>query len=115
MSLELAEFLGAFYASNPILNNDELSINFESGDKAFDKLTYILKFSFELFNSQVKILMENNLIKIFFTDSNTLSFFNFIGLSDKIPDVISLSSNEYKAAFSRGYFSFSAKIQKDNK
>jgi stage V sporulation protein R len=115
MSLELAEFLGAFYASNPILNNDELSINFESGDKAFDKLTYILKFSFELFNSQVKILMENNLIKIFFTDSNTLSFFNFIGLFNKIPDVISLSSNEYRAAFLRGYFSFSAKIKKDNK
>ena len=115
MSLELAEFLGAFYASNPILDNDKLSIRFESDDKSFDKLTYILKLSFELFNSQVKILMENNSIKIFFTDSNTLNFFNFIGLSNKIPDVISLSSNEYKAAFARGYFSFSAKIFKDNK
>jgi len=115
MSLELAEFLGAFYASNPILNNGELSISFESGDKAFDKLTYILKLSFELFNSQVKILMENNSIKIFFTDSNTLNFFNFIGLSNKIPDAISLYSNEYKAAFARGYFSFSAKIIKNNK
>ena len=116
MTLELAEFLGAIYASSPILNNDELSISFESGDKAFDKLTYILKLSFKLFNSKVKILMENNSIKIFFIDSNTIDFFNFIKLSDfKIPEAINLSSNEYKAAFSRGYFSFSVKLFKSNK
>lgn len=116
MTLELAEFLGAIYASSPILNNDELSISFESSDKAFDKLTYILKLSFQLFNSKVKILMENNSIKIFFIDSNTIDFFNFIKLSDsKIPEAINLSSNEYKAAFSRGYFSFSVKLFKNNK
>lgn len=116
VSLELAEFLGAFYSSNPIYNNDEISICFENTEQAFDKIKYILSKSLSIFNSQVKILNENNLIKILFLDENIRQFFDFIKLDKSaIPDIINLSSNEYRAFFAKGYFSFSAQINKKNK
>lgn len=115
MSLDLAEFLGAFYASQPVYNDNQLSIKFEYSDHAFEKIKYILFKSFNLFNSQVKILNENGFVEILFLDDNTKQFFNFLNFNDSIPNVINFSSNEFRAAFARGYFSFSAQINKNNK
>ena len=117
-TIELAELLGAFYASSPIYNTSELSISFENNDFGFQKLNFILKNFIKIFNSKFKVYVENDLLKILFIDSETKEFFSFIKFDQdniKIPDLIHFSSNEFRAAFLRGYFSFSVKLQKDNR
>ena len=115
---ELAEFLGAFYASLPIYDENELSISFLDDSRGYEKLIYIISKVFNLFNSNVKVLRENGFIKLFFVDSNTKQFFSLIKFDNKnkkIPDIINNSSNEFRASFLRGYFSFSVKIKKKDK
>ena len=115
---ELAEFLGAFYASNPIYDENELSISFKEETNIYEKLMFVLFKSFNLFNSNVKILRENGFIKLIFIDSNTKQFFSLLKFNSKnltIPEIINKSSNEYRASFIRGFCSFSVQLKKNNK